>query len=540
VARQLNVAHVLEGSVRKMGNQVRITAQLIDARSDTHLWSETYDRELENIFAVQDEISAAIIGALKARLGLAVEAVPGVIATSNSDAHEAYLRGRFLVAQGTQESVKAAIREFENAITLDPDYALAHAELSMAAMLGYTGMPEQEANALGARHAERAMALDPTLAESQAAAGWIAWVSPGGPQAGHLEQALSHYENAVQINPNYSDAYNWMANILEFRLGRYKESFEMREMALRLDPLSIPAMTNHIRILLERNRFADAERELKKLDSVHPGRFAWIRNTLILPDAEAAQRALAILDEMQSNPQWNRGPGMLEEWIALMGLDEEVFALSEQRDPRTMRILGKSADFVPEALAMLDDNPGPRNSLVVGHVLASAGDYAGARALLEDTWQLVGRRVVPIFPADAAAALAVIRGSAGDSVDELLAAIRENVHQKREAGMYEVCRPRWCAIYDEGLAAFLSADYEQGLTLIREAVENGYFVLPNEAYLQALYDDSGFAPVLAAQRERQKRERDKFLAIVCSDNPYEAVWQPEGETCVRFLAESGN
>jgi TolB-like protein len=91
IAAQLNVAHILEGSVRKAGNQVRITAQLIEARSDTHLRSETYDRELENIFAIQDEISAAIIGALKEPLGLQLEAVPRVIAAANTEAHDAYL-----------------------------------------------------------------------------------------------------------------------------------------------------------------------------------------------------------------------------------------------------------------------------------------------------------------------------------------------------------------------------------------------------------------------------------------------------------------
>ena len=98
IAAQLNVAYVLEGSVRKAGKKVRITAQLIEARSDTHLWSETYDRELANIFAVQDEISAAIVIALKEHLGLQVAAAPRVIATANTEAHEAYLRGRYLVS----------------------------------------------------------------------------------------------------------------------------------------------------------------------------------------------------------------------------------------------------------------------------------------------------------------------------------------------------------------------------------------------------------------------------------------------------------
>ena len=132
IGRQLNAAFVLEGSVRKAGPHVRITTQLINASNGFHLWSETYDRELENIFAVQDEISAAIVGALKEHLGLQVEATPRVIAAANTEAHEAYLRGRYLVVQRTRATIEGAIREFEKAIALDPEYALAHAELAIA------------------------------------------------------------------------------------------------------------------------------------------------------------------------------------------------------------------------------------------------------------------------------------------------------------------------------------------------------------------------------------------------------------------------
>jgi len=202
-----------------------------------------------------------------------------------------------------------------------------------------------------------------------------------------------------------------------------------------------------------------------------------------------------------------------------------------------------SADSLTEGMAIIDENAYlVRNSYIVGHVLASAGDYASASALLEFAWQQLGHRVTVMFPADAAAALTVIRRYAGDkdNVDELLAAIRDDVGRKSDAGIYEYCRPDGCPVYEEGLAAYLSGQHERGLTLIGKAVEDGYFVFPNEAYLQTLYDDPDFAPILAVQQDRQKRERDKFLAIVCSDNPYTAVWQPEDETCGRFATESGN
>lgn len=125
IGKKLNTGFVLEGSVRKSGPEVRITAQLIDARNGFHLWSATYDRKLENIFAVQDEISAAIVGALRAHLGLQVDSAPRVQAAASPEAHEAYLRGRYLAAQNTNSDTKKAIHEFEKALSYDADYALA-------------------------------------------------------------------------------------------------------------------------------------------------------------------------------------------------------------------------------------------------------------------------------------------------------------------------------------------------------------------------------------------------------------------------------
>ena len=130
-------------------------------------------------------------------------------------------------------------------------------------------------------------------------------------------------------------------------------------------------------------------------------------------------------------------------------------------------------------------------------------------------------------------------------VNTLIAAIRDNVRRYREADMKGtgVTGPTFLMFdvdYEEGIAAYLAGEHERGLALIASAVENGFFVLQKEAYLQDLYDDPGFAPIREMQEARQTRERNKLLTIVCNDNPYEAVWQPAEGTCERFAVEGVN
>ncbi|MEK6249114.1 MAG: hypothetical protein N2C12_13100, partial [Planctomycetales bacterium] len=169
VAKKLNVAHVLEGSVRKAGNQVRITAQLIEARTDTHLWSETYDRELADIFAVQDEISAAIVGTLKEYLDLQVEIAPRVIAAANTEAYDADLVGRAFVNARTPGWQDKAIAAFEKAIRLDENYAPPYAGLAVALSINNPDWDTVRESAY--RAAKTAIELDPELAEGHAALG---------------------------------------------------------------------------------------------------------------------------------------------------------------------------------------------------------------------------------------------------------------------------------------------------------------------------------------------------------------------------------
>ena len=536
IGRKLNAGLVLEGSVRKAGPRVRITAQLIDASNGFHLWSETYDRELQDIFAVQDELSAAIVSALQAHIGLQVEAAPRVRAADSPEAHEAYLRGRYLMVQSTRAGREKAIHEFESALSYDPDYALAHAGITMALL---TGLDSGEVRARAAHHADRSMALDPTLAEAHAATGLLLW------NQSKFEDALRSFKRAIQINPNYVIVYLWSGNLLNYDLGRYNEAFQMRATAMRLDPLSIPTIVYYLQALLERNRLTEADRELEKIASIFPHVYAYRRGSRMSLGGNIANAVLGSLESLRINPEYSRVKTGLAYHLAVIGLGNEVHALFDF--PRSVAVswLGNREDAVVAAEARLADDPdslGARHYL--GLALAGAGDYARARPILEEMWRQSGGRISKrsdVFGTATAAALIAIRRDAGEeaNVGELIASIRDNVRRYREAGIVGDGRS-YGVDFDEGLAAYLSGDRETGLALLAKGTEDGVFILPNEAYLQALYDDPGFAPILARQEARQGRERDKVLAIVCGENPYEAVWQPAEGTCEQFAASTVN
>ena len=196
---------------------------------------------------------------------------------------------------------------------------------------------------------------------------------------------------------------------------------------------------------------------------------------------------------------------------------------------------------MPVAEMRLAQDPGSLARRDLGLALAGADDYARAQPILEEMWQRSGGLIAgdySFFQVAHAAALMAIRrvANADAGIGELIAAIRDDVRRKREAGIVRTGQIQ-SVDYDEGLAAFLVGEQETGLALIAKASADGFFIPPNEAYLQTLYDDPGFAPIRAGQEARQVRERKKFLDIVCTDNPYAAVWQPEEGTCEQFAAD---
>jgi len=229
IGEQLDVGAVVEGSVRKAGDRLRITAQLVQVADGYHLWSETYDRQLGDVFAIQDDISRAIADALEARIGSKQASMPP---TANLRAYELYLMGRFFWNQRTEEGHRKAIGYFKQALELDPEYALAYSGLAdsyLLLALDFGLLADYLAEAGEA--ATRAVSIDDSLAEGHASLGFYRWHTYDWPGA---EVEL---RRALAINPAYAIAHAWYANLL-MTIGRIDESLAEIRLALQLDPLS--------------------------------------------------------------------------------------------------------------------------------------------------------------------------------------------------------------------------------------------------------------------------------------------------------------
>lgn len=235
IANSLGVDHILEGSVRKAGTTVRVTAQLIDARTDKHLWSETYDRKLEDIFAIQDEISAHIVEALKVALGAGGEAAieNSEAPTENLEAYENYLRGRYFWQMRGGKNIATAIELFEKATTLDPAFARAWSSLASAhiTMPTYSDEPGEDHYPQALIDARKALAIDPTIAEAHAVLADLARMDH------RWSAAEAHYQNAIENEPKNSTSHLWYAEHL-LATGRRDAALDEAVIAYQLDPLS--------------------------------------------------------------------------------------------------------------------------------------------------------------------------------------------------------------------------------------------------------------------------------------------------------------
>jgi len=362
VGEKLGVASVLEGSVRKVGNRIRITAQLVNVENGYHLWSETYDRQLEDVFAIQDEISRAIVEALKLRLGSDAEHL--VVPTKNLEAYNLYLKGRFFFNKFTEPGLRKALELFQLALLQDPGYARAYAGIAdVWCNLADDWVAPDEAYPRAKAAAERALQRDPELAEAITSIGkvlcWHEWNFAGA------EQQL---QRAVALSPNYAEAQYVLGTALPL-VGRLEEAIEAIRKALALDPLSASYSEWLARFLLYSKDYEGAIAEAQKTFELDEGS---LRAPLYIGSAYLAQA------DSETALQWYRRAQGLEK--AVRSYDAMIV--------RALAALGRR-DEAEAILARLDEES--RQHYVRAEILAmgyaALGDFDGAFASLERAFQ---------------------------------------------------------------------------------------------------------------------------------------------------------
>jgi TolB-like protein/Tfp pilus assembly protein PilF len=231
IAEELNVDAVIEGSVLQSGDRVRITAQLIQAATDQHLWAESYERDLKDILALQGEVARAIAEEIEVKLTPREEARLSAARSVDPEAHTAYLRGRYSWNQGTQEGRKRAIEYFHQAIEIDPDYAQGHVALADAYLISDEPSPE-EARRRGIAAARRALEIDSTLGEAHATLAFahiFEW---------EWEAAEKGFQRAIELSPSYARAHYRYCMYLSWT-GRHEEAIAEAHRARNVDPASL-------------------------------------------------------------------------------------------------------------------------------------------------------------------------------------------------------------------------------------------------------------------------------------------------------------
>jgi TolB-like protein len=266
IGEKLGVSTLLEGTVRKQGDRVRIVAELINAADGIQLWSRTFERELKDIFAVQAEIANAVATSLELTLRGAKDTVVTNASTASVEAHNAYLQGHFYFVRRNLDDYRKAVGFFDQAIRIDPDYALAYAERSEAwTFIGDLALGEKKDAWAAAKHdAEKAVEVGPNLAEAHAALGWVRFFSEW-----KFSEGLAELRRANELAPANPTANDLLARVLVY-VGQIQEAEKLARQAVELDPLTVVARGNLARILLAEGKLDEADAQARKAAELQP------------------------------------------------------------------------------------------------------------------------------------------------------------------------------------------------------------------------------------------------------------------------------
>jgi eukaryotic-like serine/threonine-protein kinase len=266
IAKQLGVSNILEGSVQKAADQVRVSVQLINATTDGHLWAEIYDRKLTDIFKVETDIAKTIAETLQAKLTGSEEHAISVKPTADAAAYQSYLKGRFFWGRRSGDNIPKAIEYFQEAIRQDPDYALAYAGLAEAwiTLPGHASARLQDVKPKAKEAARKSLQIDDTLAGAHTALAQVLFFDLD------FAGAIKEFQRAIDLDPNYATAHHWYANGPLLALGRFDEAIAEGARAVELDPLSPIINVNQANNFIIAGRYDEAIQQIRKALELDP------------------------------------------------------------------------------------------------------------------------------------------------------------------------------------------------------------------------------------------------------------------------------
>jgi TolB-like protein/Tfp pilus assembly protein PilF len=341
IASELGVTNIVEGSVQKANDQVHVNVQLLNAATDSHLWAETFDRKLTDVFGVESEIAKTIADTLRAKLTGREAATLAARPTENNAAHDLYLKGRFFWNKRTSADMKTALGYFEQAANVDPNYAIAYAGMADCYLLLplYGGGVPTEMYPKATAMAQKAIALDPNLGEPHASLGLIHALFDFD-----FATSVREFEEAIRLNPNYATAHHWFGDSTLPALGQFDRANAEVKRALDLDPLSV-------------------------VYNVDAGTVYWITGRY--QEAVAQFRKAIEMDPRSYTAHWGLGQAL----------------------ERVGDLAGAIAEY--EKSTQLDDDPLPLGLL--GAAEAKAGNRAAALAILSRLEDVTKHRYVPDY-----------------------------------------------------------------------------------------------------------------------------------------------
>ncbi|HWE22843.1 MAG TPA: tetratricopeptide repeat protein [Myxococcales bacterium] len=530
IGAALRVANVLEGSVRKAGDRVRITAQLVSASDGYHLWSRTYERSLSDVFAIEDEISADIANALKVKLvppdrALATQPAP----TTNPEAYEAYLLGRHWLNERNVTSMESAIASFRKATALAPDFAAAYADLAIATLfLGrsdstYGDVPMHEAIANARVALDKAVALAPDHFEVLAAVGLAESFE------GHFQRALELYDRSLAANPSNGEVRNWKAMALE-NLGRYDQALTAASEAVKVDPLSKIALYNYAPTLQAFGRTAEIPGVVDRLRALDEGWGEWTLGTLAQGRGDRPEAVRHYLRAVRLGR--DKARLALAEVFAELGLREEALRVAGTENVRVLWALGDRAAALQAARNAAERAPDiPEAKRRLFMTVYGSGRTAEAAALAAALWKQ-GEPAVGMKP-ELLLMMADAARTGGNKNDA--ARYRERAQDGIELARRSGVTAEHVDLARAAVAAYDGRDQEAVALLVANlpsfSGSRTDLELPITRRLSLRPDFQSALHTLDATLTEQRQQVRRML---CGPDRVSASWQPAPETCTHL------